>query len=221
MTWATRQQQTITSPGTRSILLAVPNGSGPGIVTFGSEDCFVEWTVTSVRDRVPVINVYHTGCSNRDQLWIADGAQVVAVVKLLAAAHFDSAAIEDTAGQIAPRIWASWTRADSAPPRLDHWDLATGLLNFPITTLSAGQTSDSLGAPGFCRYFLLRSTELLSFLMETQAAPNGTAHWDIPAPGVQIVSGPIGAWESFTVRNLSASVNDYAISFDRYPITGE
>jgi len=216
MSWATRQQQLGVTDGTFSNLLAVPNGAGPGTVSFGSEDCFVEWTVTTNRDRVPVRNVFHSGASNRDQVWTADGCLVQADVKTLTGFHYDDRGIQ-VAGSLQPRIWASWAPAASIEPRLDSWCLATGSdpAVYPLPELPQGVTARAVSPIGYCRYFSLRSSDAVSVLIQTDA-PNATLYWQSVA-GTEI-AGPVEPWQSLVVRNMFNGTVNYSISFDRDPI---
>lgn len=215
-----RLDTSATRRGTELIVLNVPNGAGPGVIRFGSRDCFFEWEVYDVQDTVRLPYRAQTGVVSCWEYFMPDGG--IAQGKFQdfpAAAHFDEYGVA-VPGNPEVSVWAAWYPIDGVPPRQDTLGLYSGAaaLDLQLRTLGGGQTSGQIAPVGFCRYLTINSETPTTKELLYDAAAGQAIHLITTAPSLK-EGFAVGPWDHCRVT-AGQQQSEWSAIWDRYPEGG-
>jgi len=222
-TWARRIRLDVstTTRGTRLIVLNVPNGAGEGVIRFGSRDCFVEWTVQDVADRVALPYRQQTGVCSNWEYYLPDGGTAQAELIDFADGHYNEFGVPNADPQ-EPSVWAAWYPLKALPPKQSQFSVYSGAaaLLLQLRTINPGVTAPDIAPVGFSRYVTVNSFQPCGIELLYIAAGGQSIHLDTVATPSNRRSLATGAWDHVRVTNQGIAPTEWCLIWDRYPEGG-
>ncbi len=215
-----RLDTSATTRGTNLTVLNVPNGVGPGVIRFGSRDCFAEWRLYDVQDTVTLPYRQQTGVISCWEQYFPDGGVAQARFLDFGTSHFDEYGVSTAAPQ-EPSMWAAWYPLDAVPPRQDTFAIYSepAPLGLQLRTLGPNLTSLQIAPVGFCRYLTINSEDLFTKELLYDAAGGQAIHLQTVVPSVK-EGFAVGALDHCRVTNAGQNLADWSAVWDRYPEGG-
>jgi len=222
-TWARRIRLDVsaTPRGTRLIVLNAPNGAGPGVIRFGSRDCFVQWRIQDVSDRVALPYRQQTGVVSCWEYYMSDGGTATAELVDFAFGHYNEFGIQENL-PLTPEVWATWYPLDSIEPRQSQFAIYSGAagLGMQLRTVNNGATGPDVAPVGFCRFATVNTFEPCGVEV-LYIAPLGQAVYvDTIATPQNRTAVSTGAWSHIRITNTGQVATNWSVIWDRIPEGG-
>lgn len=209
--------------GEDRLILNIPNGAGPGTVLLQTENCYMDWRTVGTKNLVRSTQRAYTGVSSWEEVWLEDGGNIYGRVQGRSVAAYNvDGILEGPIIGVESKLRALWFPNSTRIPTFDRLSIVSGPTTpaspggFPVRTIGSPGTT-SLTPPGLCRFFQVSMGNGQSFGLNILYGNGPAAYW--ASPGQEFEYGCCPAWGTLHITNLSVNPADFAVCWNRYPMT--
>lgn len=206
------------------LIMNIPNGAGPGTVLLQTTNAYVDWKIVGTKNLVRSTQRAYTGVSSWEEVFVEDGCFIYGRVQSSASNAFNVDGLITSPIGATANLRSLWFPNSANIPTFDRLSVVSGPISpstpggFPFRSLASSGASSviTLAPPGLCRYFQISSEGSYDY----EISQEGNVIWSITTGATGFSYGFCPAWGQVKITNTAGSTTNFAVCWNRFPMTG-